>query len=430
MDVQLAEDGPCSRTLTIKITPERIRDHLDDAYREASRQVKIKGFRAGHVPRKVLEKRFGDAIRVEAKDSLVSRMFNEAIRAHDLHIVGRPRVEGLDDKPLSESEPIEFRVKFDIRPVIEIGDTKGIEVERRPTDVTDEDIDAALRQIADQKKTLDTVDGAVENGDFVRADMTFADGDGNTILERKGSQLSTAIPIAGTDPQTFSAQLVGKQRGEECRLEIEYPANFEKESVRGQRGSVVLHIHDVLRVQAPAIDDELAKELDHESLEALRTDLAERIAVEKVRAEKVRQEESILEILLNEQPFELPATLVEDQASHQLQLYAQRLKQQGMEDGAVEGKVEESRQEALEDARRRIRMFFLLDAIARREKLFVTDADVDVELRNIAAHHGLPVDDVRQHYEQHKLMDDLRVGIMERKVRDHLRGNAKFTDKT
>jgi trigger factor len=427
MDVSVAEAGPCRRTLTIKVPPERIRSHLAELYRSASSRVRMKGFRQGHVPRKVIEKMYGESILAEAKESLVNRTFQEACQTHNLTVVGQPKLEGLDETPLTDEKELEYSVTLDVRPEFDLGDVTGIEVESKSTEVTDEDVQSALQQLADQKKTLDVIAEDVSAGDFVRSDLTFRDENGAVVHEKKGVQLSTNIPIAGTDAGEFTSRLVGTAKGQDVSLDLTFPPTFEKTDVRGKRGSVTITILDVLRVQSAPIDDELAKGFDYDSLAALTDELRKRIAAEKERAEKQRQEDTILEVLANAHPFELPASLVDGQAEQSLASYRARMEQAKVPAEEIDQKVDAARTEARQHAERRVRLFFILDQIARQEKIFVNESDVDVELRNIAAQNNATLEDVIEHFEKNNLTNELRVGIMERKVREFLREKAKIS---
>jgi trigger factor len=187
-------------------------------------------------------------------------------------------------------------------------------------------------------------------------------------------------------------------------------------------------VHEVLRVAAAPIDDALAQSLDFAHLEALKADLRQRVAQEKVRAGRQRQEEQCLEHLLARHDFELPDSLVEDQQQASLAAFAQRLEQAGMAKEDVERKVAEAREDAREDARRRVRLFFLIEAVAREHKLFVTETDVDAEIRSLAQANDATPAQVREHLEKQRQLGDLRLSLLERKVRNFLRENARTAD--
>jgi trigger factor len=427
MEVQVAESGPCRRSLTITIPAETIREHVSGVYKEAATQVEIKGFRTGKVPRKVLEQKYGSSILEEAKESLINKYFEEACRKTDTDFVGRPEVKNIED-PLDQNAEYEFEVHLDIKPEVTIQRTKGIEVTNEDTEVTDEDLEAGLAQLAEQKRSLQTVEEPVEDGDFVKADLRFKK-DGEVVDTREGSQLNTNIPVAGTDHEIFKNKLIGAEQGKTVEVDLKFPDSFSKEDLRGEQGQVEILVHEVMRVVSPTIDDEFAKGFDFDDLDSLKTELRKRIGEEKVQGNKNRIEQTILETILKENSFEVPASMIEDQKQFLMNQAAQSLKERGMEEEAIKAEVEKHEDAAREEATQKVRAFFVLDKIAQDEKIFVTEGEVDVEFRNIGAANNASYEDAKKHYEDNKLVGDLRLSIMERKVRDFLRQNAKITDK-
>jgi len=161
----------------------------------------------------------------------------------------------------------------------------------------------------------------------------------------------------------------------------------------------------------------------------LRTEVTKRIGEEKERSEQARIEGEMIQTIMKENPFEIPNSLIEDQKQHLLKQAGEQMKQQGMDEVAIKAEVEKHENDAATEAEQRVKVFFILEAIAQNEKIFVTETDVDAEFRTIAAGNQMSPQDVRKHYEDNKLLDDLRWGVRERKVRDFLRENAKITDK-
>lgn len=429
MDVQVAEAGSCRRTLTIRIPADDVRHRLDHMFADAAKQVRLKGFRSGRVPRKVLERKFGEAIRADAKSKIVSGAVGQAIRERDLKVVGQPRVEGLDDEPIDETQDLDFSVELDVRPEFEVGDLEQFTVTPQPTDVTEEDVQQALQSLAEQKRTLEEVSDPIEENDFLEAAVVWQREDGTEVLRKEGQKLSPSIPLAGTDPDAFKNSLLGKTSGDTVEVGLTFPDGFEVEEVRGQPGKATLTIGTVQRIQAAPIDDDLAKGFEIDSLDELKRIIGERIGEEKVRAEHARQEEEILGKLVETHPFDLPESLVEDQTEGNLREFRQRLQRENVPEEEIEQKLEESRDEARQHAERTVRLFFLMDAIARQEGVLVGEGDLDAELQRIAAANNVDVATVRDHLEQENRMADLRLSLMERKVRELLRDKARISDK-
>jgi trigger factor len=314
-----------------------------------------------------------------------------------------------------------------VQPTIELQSVTGVEIKRQPTEATDDDVQRALEQLAHQKRKLTVVDAEIGAGDFVRVDMTFKHQD-NEVLTRQGVQINTQIAIAGTDAEEFATKLIGRHKGESVVIPLTFPETFEKEAVRGQGGEVALTIHEISKVVAPALDDEFAKQHDYESMAAMRTTLRERISAEKERLETQRQEEEILDALLKENTFEIPQRLVDQQSTHQLEDFADRLRKEKISEEEIEKKVAESKTESETEAERRVRTFFLVQAIGKKQKIFVTESDLEAELKAIATRHQTTYEQVRSTYEENNSLADLRFSLLDRKVRESLRAKAKFTD--
>lgn len=428
MDVQVAETGPCRRTLTIRVPAQDLQGRLDAAFRQAAQQVRLKGFRAGQVPRKVLEKKFGSEIRGQAKEQVLNESFRDACREHEIQVVGRIDLEGVGDGPLDEKSDLEFTVHVDVRPDIEIADLAGLTVDAKPTEVTDEDIDNALGQLADSKKTLESVDAEVEENDFLTADIEFRNEAGESVQKKEGIPVSPNIPVAGTDPEAFKQTLVGTEKGATVEVDLTYPETFEVEGVRGQGGKVAVTVREVKRVQAPARDDAFAKEFGFDSLDALKEEMQKRIGEEKVRAERVRQENALLDALAARHHFPLPESMVEDQMKGRLDDFEKRMKEGGLEETAIQQKLEEAKEEARTEAERSVRLFFLIDAIAQQQEVRVEQSDIEAELRGIAARYEADYEEVREHFVKENRIRELQMAVVERKVRELLREKATISD--
>lgn len=433
MDVQVAETGPCSRSLQITVPPALVNEHLDKMFESARQQIQIKGFRPGKVPRDIIQKRFGSSILVEAKEQLLNRFFGEACRTKELTPVGRIAIDDFEHLEVKPDAALKFTAKIDVRPVFQLQDVKQLEVQAFDGEASEADVDNALKEVAHQKRSIRKSTEPAKDGDFVKADTTFVDEAGKAVHARKGVQLNTRIAIHGTDEATYTSALLGAEPGKAIEIPITFPDTFEKEAVRGKPGTVRLQVSEILTVAAPPIDDELAKSLEFGDLAGLRADLKARIASEKTRIGRQNQEEQCLQQLLAKHDIPVPPSLVEEQQRAALASFQQRLEQGGAPAEDVKKKLEESRGEAEQDALRRVRLFFLIEAVAKQQKLFVTETDMENELRAIAAANSsqgpVTAAQVREHLERENRLGELRLALLERKVRDFLRDNAKIVDK-
>ncbi|MBL8730574.1 MAG: trigger factor [Planctomycetes bacterium] len=434
MEVQVAETGPCSRSLLITVPSASVDQHLEQMYTAAQRQVQMKGFRPGKVPRAMIQKHYGSSILAEAKEQLLNRFFGEACRSKDLSPVGRIAIDDFEHLEVKPGSELKFTAKIDVRPVVDLQEVKGLEVEAFEAEATEADVDNALKEVVHQKRSIQKTDAPAQDGDFVKGDTTFLDAGGNAVHTRKGVQLNTRIAVHGVDEAAWTSALIGATAGKSIDVPITFPATFEKEAVRGTTGTVRIDVAQVLRVQPPPIDDKLAVDLGFADVAALRADLTARISQEKQRLGRQRQEEQALQQLLSRHELAVPPSLIEEQLGASLAAFEQRLRENGAGDDEVKKRLEESRPEAQQDASRRVRLFFLIEAVAKKQKLFVTEGDVDQELRAIAAANSnegqqITAAQVREHLEQQNRLGEVRLGLLERKVRNFLRDNAKIVDK-
>ncbi|MBM4061827.1 MAG: trigger factor, partial [Planctomycetes bacterium] len=261
MEVQVAETGPCSRTLTITVPSSLVDEHLGKLYASAQQQVQMKGFRPGKVPKDLLQKRLGPSVLSEAKEQLLNKYFGEACREQSLSPIGRIAIDEFEKLQVQPGTQLQFVARIDVRPVFELGDTKGLEVEAYEAAASEQDVDNALKEIAHQKRSIKTTAEPAQDGDFVKADTVFVAADGKPVHERKGVQLNTRNPIHGCAEAAYTAALVGAVAGATIEIPIVFPDTFEKEAERGKSGTVRVLAQEILRVLPAPVDDALARGL-------------------------------------------------------------------------------------------------------------------------------------------------------------------------
>jgi len=426
MQVEVEEIGPCRKRLKVTVSPEQVKSHIDRVFKATNDRVRMKGFRPGKIPRQLLEQQYGDEIRAHAKESLVEETFREALQSNTIEFIGSPKLD-ISEAALDEQSELSYSVDLDLKPAVEIGDVKSIELERRSHEPTDEEIEGALHDLANSKRKLQPVEEPIEEGDFAKVDLSYQLG-GETIVEKTGLQINPRIAVVGTDREEFRARLVGLSAGEETSLPITYPDTFEKEEARGQEGDLGIKVNEVIRFVSPPLDDELAKTFEFDTMDELKEELVKRIRSEKENNENTRLEESILDTLFSENPFELPDGLVDEETKHRLEHIREEMKRSGAGEEDISKQLEQLHDRVEQEARVGIRNHFLIEALSRKHKLFVTETDVQNELKLIAQANDTDLAAVRKHFEENNLYAGLRLDLLNRKVRDFLRATAKITD--
>jgi trigger factor len=420
--------APTQVELEIPITAEEMAAAEERAYRRLSKNVKLPGFRAGKVPRKVFEQTYGmQSIASEALDEVVPEVYARAVREHELLPVDRPKMELL---PAEEGKPSRLKATVEVRPPIELGSYKGIEVERDSAPITDEDVERSIQALAKERATLVPVERPAALGDVVTMDYEGTiDGvafDGGTAKGQM-AELDENRFIPG-----FASGIAGMSAGETKDVEAVFPSEYPVEELAGKTAVFHVAVHDVKAMELPAVDDAFAQTISESaSLEDLRKDVRSRLeAIADARARRAAGSD-VMEKLINAHDFPLPDVLVEREIDNTINDIASQTAQDGSSFDdylkAQDKTVEALREELRPEAERRVKGTLLIEAIARAEAINATPADVAEELAALSRQYGQPVERIRKALGNNvvSLMD----GIVRNKTLEFLVDNAAFVEK-
>ncbi|MDQ6823280.1 MAG: trigger factor [Candidatus Eremiobacteraeota bacterium] len=367
------------------------------AFRKLVKSAKLPGFRPGKVPRKVFEQAYGaESITSQAMEDVVPAVYAKAVREHDLDPIDRPRMELL---PEEDGKPTRVKAVVDVRPTIELGDYKGIHIERPAVAVTDEDVERSLEALARDRATLIPAERPAQLGDVVTVDYEGTiDG---VAFEGGSAKKQVTDLVEDRFIPGFASGIAGMKTGESKNVEAKFPDAYAKSDLAGKTAIFAVTLHEVKELELPSIDDAFAKEASQsESLEALKDDIRKRL--EAVAQGKAKRElgHALVGKLSDAHDFPLPDILVEREIDSMISDaggFAQRM---GMSFEAYLKAIEKTeadlRSEYFEDAKGRVKGTLLLEAIAKAEKISATPADVSAELQGLAQQYGQPVERIRQ----------------------------------
>lgn len=434
MPSNLTDLGPCEKEIAVTIPAEDIAAALNKQYGELRKQIVLPGFRAGKVPRGVIEKRFGEQVRHEVYHDLVRDGVEDAIKEHQLEPVSEPQVGGADDHEhheLPTDGPLEFTFKVEIKPRFELPKYRGIEVTRRREPVTEEQIDEVMRRLADGHAEWLPVDegGAYEEGDLVSALATVKVGDKVVLDEQAVSFLPEQGILEGLEFPDAEKVARESKIDDEVEISVKVPEHHPDNDIAGREGTGTLSIEGYKRRTAPALDDAFAQTLGKDDLAALRADIEKDLEEEHDKLADRDVVRTILDKLLEAADIPLaegPTNRMLERRVRQQVLHYQI--EEGLSAEESKAKVEASRDEMRSSIERDTRAWLLVEAIAQKEKIFCLEDDVDASLAEIAQRHDAKPSKVREYYEQQGLMAELRSGIVERKVCEYLRDQARIVD--
>ncbi|PTG92024.1 trigger factor [Staphylococcus chromogenes] len=416
--------------LQVTVPAEEVDKALDQAFKKVVKQINVPGFRKGKVPRPIFEQRFGvEALYQDAVDILLPKAYSNAVEEAGINPVDQPEIEVTQ---IEKGKEFKFDATVTVEPEVELGDYKGLEIEKQDTELTDEEVETTINQrLEAMADMVIKEDGKVEEGDTVNLDFDgYVDGEQFEGGQADGYDLEIG---SGMFIPGFEEQLVGLKVGEEKDVEVTFPEEYHAEELAGKPATFKTKINEIKTKEVPELDDELANELDSEAntvdeyKENLRKQLAESKATE---AENVQKEEAITKATDNAK-VDIPDAMIKTEEDRMLQEFAQRLQQQGLNLETyfqISGQSEEDlRGQMKEDAEQRVKTNLTLAAIADAENIKASDEDVEKELETMSSQFGISVDDIKATLGNTDIVkNDVRV----KKVIDLLVNEAKFVEAT
>lgn len=413
--------------LTVEVAADRVDAALDKAFKKVVTKVTVPGFRKGKVPRSMFEKRFGvESLYQDALDILLPEAYMEAVAEAGIIPVDRPEI---DIEQVGKGQELKFTAKVTVKPEVQLGEYKGVEVPAQSLEVTEEDIENELKQLQQRHAELVVLEeGAVENGDTVVIDFEgFADGvpfDGGKA-EKYSLEIGSGSFIPG-----FEEQLVGLAMGEEKDINVTFPENYHSEELKGKPVVFKIKLHDIKRKNLPALDDEFAKDVsEFDTLEEYKQDITKRIAERKEQSAKRDLENAVVDKVSEAAEVEIPEAMIRDEVERMLGDFENRLKMQGMNLEMYfqfSGQDEEALKEQMKsDAEKRVLQSLVLEAIAKAEGIEASDEEMEEELSNLAKQYQREVDELRAILTANGNLESLKSDLVTRKTVQYLVDNSK-----
>ncbi|WP_085509034.1 trigger factor [Thalassobacillus devorans] len=412
--------------LTVEVPAEEFDRALDQAFKKVVKQVQVPGFRKGKMPRKLFEQRFGvESLYQDALDIVLPEAYMNAVQETEIEPVDRPEV---DVQEIEKGKGVTFTAEVTVKPEVELGEYKGLEVEEMDTEVTDEDVDNELKTLQEKQAELVVKEqGEVEEGDTVVMDFEgFVDGEAFEGGQADNYSLEIG---SGSFIPGFEEQLQGKKAGEEVDVVVTFPEEYHAEELAGKEATFKVKIHEVKGKELPELDDEFAKDVDEEveSLDELKKKTRERLEEQKKTDAENTKKDSLVQQASENASVEIPSAMVDTELDRMIQEFEQRLQMQGMTKDMYfqfTGSDEDGlREQMKEDAEKRVKTNLTLEAIANAENIEVTDEDVNSELETMASMYQTDVANLTQMLggNTDMIKEDLKV----RKAIDVLDENSK-----
>ena len=423
--IEIEETEAVMRRVRAEVPAKLVDKELDKAYRTLSRQVRIPGFRPGKVPRKVLEGRYGDAVVSDVEEALIERVFMQAIEEHGLHPVA---VADRETEPIARGGDWNMALMVEVRPEANLTNLEGLKAERWQVDVTDDEVDEQLEHLAQRASTIEPVaDGtAAGSGHLVEMNLVLTAPQYDEPLDLKEYMLEMDRP---GQFDFLKGAVDGKGVGDTLEVaDLEIPEGFYKKDWAGATVTASIEILAIKAFAAPALNDDFAKDQGHDDLAALRAEVRTEIEKHKSEAADRHQTDSLVQSLIDANPFEVGGGLIHRQAETILERYLSRTIPPGMERPHMHLHDLNEEEQALfrKEAETDIRRQLLLDAVANQQSIEIDDAAVETRLEEIAAEAGVEL--ARFRAALGGQTDGIRIELREKAALDFLLGQADLVD--
>lgn len=415
-------------TLKITAPAAEVNAGYKKAVQKIADQANIPGFRKGKAPRAIIEMHYGkEAVKQEAFEIVANKAYSEALDQEKLIPVSDPKVEA---STFEEGKDMELTIKVTLKPEPELGEYKGLHVEKKEVEVTDEQVDAQIKDMMgrDAKMVVAEEGAVIEKGDFAIIDFAgTVDGEPFSGGEGKGYPLEVG---SNSFIPGFEDQLVGLSKGDSTDVEVTFPEDYFVKDLAGKEAIFKVNIQDVKRKELPELNDEyVASKTDFKTVEELRANYKERMQKAAEANAKAEYEHELIDLAVANAKFSVPEIMIEDKISQMVEEMKMSLESRKMSldmymqyTGLDMAKIRENQRPVAEE---NVKTDLVLDAIAKAEDIQVDMADVDAEIAAISAQHGAPPEEVKKIIKGNGTMGLLLANILRRKAAHVVIDSAK-----
>lgn len=409
--------------LTIEITKAEFEAAKDKAFKKTGKNITVPGFRKGHAPRKMIEKLYGEGVFFEEAFNIIYPDAMEmAVEKSGIKPVGRADVD-LGDP--AEEGGLTIIAKVPVEPEVELGEYKGVEVEKETVKVPAADVKAELNRLAQRNARTETVDRKAKKNDTVDIDFEgFVDG---VAFEGGKAEHHVLTLGSGTFIPGFEDQLIGCKAGDEKDVVVTFPEEYHAKELAGKEAVFKCKVHKVEETILPEIDDEFAKDVSDtcETLDDLKKEISERLKKERQEAADHAFEEKVLDAVIENMKADIPQAMIESQIDSIVQDFSYRLQMQGMQldqylkmSGTEMGAF---RAMFREQAEHQVKSRLVLEKVAELENIAVSDTELEEEYAKMAEQYGMEVEKVKSIVSAEALTGDLKIS----NALEFLKKNAK-----
>jgi trigger factor len=404
--------------MEVAVPASRIEKAVDERLRTVSRTARLKGFRPGKAPLKVIRQQFGSQIHREVVSELLQSSFTEAVTERKLNPAGGPRIEPIS---VGEGQDLKYTAIFEVFPEVTIKGLDSISIERPVANVTDEDVDAMIESLRKQRPNWKAAERSSRTGDRVTIDFTGTI-DGTPFDGGKGEDVAIVLGEGRMLPE-FEAGLIGRDAGSQASISVRFPDDYHSKAIAGKTAQFSVDVKKVEEPELPPLDEQFcaAYGVAEGGIAKLREEVSENMRRELEQNVRMRLKSQVLERLVAANPIELPAALVESQVREMQLDTARRM-------GVRDASQIPAREPFVEPARRRVALGLLINEIIKTEKIELDQAKVAARLDDVVSTYKDPQEALQVYRQNREAMQQVEMLVLEDQVVDWLLGRVKTTD--
>ena len=398
MSLQVEKMEKNMAKLTIEVSAEEFEAAVQKSYLKNRAKMSIPGFRKGKAPRQVIEKMYGEGVFFEdAANEIIPEAYEKEVVACDLEIVSQPDIEVTQ---IEKGKPFIFTAEVALKPEVELGDYKGISVEKKEIVVTDEEIDEEIEKTRKQNAREITVeDRAAQLGDTANIDFEgFVDG--VAFAGGKGTGFDLVLG-SHSFIDTFEDQIVGKNINDEFDVNVTFPEDYQSAELAGKPAVFKVKVNKISANELPEVNDEFAQDVsEFDTLAEYKEDIKKNLTEAKTNRARAEREEKVIEAIIENAKMDIPQPMIDTQVRQMANDFAQRIQAQGL---SVEQYMQFTGMDSAKfietlkpQALKRIQSRLVLEAIAKAENIVATEADIEEELNNMAKAYNMEIEKVKE----------------------------------
>ena len=427
--VTIEDAGVATKKVTVQIPESRITETLQNQFKELRGQAVLPGFRAGHAPAKLIEKRFTKEVRQDVTRTLLQESYQQAVEKNNLQVLGEPEFEKAEEIQLPESGDLSYTFSVEVQPEFTVPELTSLTIKKPSVTITDEHVQQALTNLREQQGTLLPVeDRGIKAGDIVTADVHVKSGDEVVMHQHDQVFKVQATTIAGIKLDNLVETLEGAKSGDEKTATLTGPEGHPNEKIAGKEVKVEFKIKDIREQELAEINDEFLEQLGFKNQDELLAALREEMELRVKNDVQNAMRDQVAKALLEQTTIDLPEKISSRQEGRIVQRRAIDLMQRGVPEAQIVQNIELLKGGAKEEAIRELKLNFILAKVAEQQGVEVTEGELNGNIAAIAEQRGLRPEKLKQQMASEGSLQTLYTRLVELKAIDKILEHAKIED--